>query len=221
MERDEFEKFMRELEKRFGIRVDQRDFAENRAKRSKHEEIELDPEQKELIDKLGIEIDEPEEEPQGPKAFAFRINEEGKPEFRIGGKFDKETLRQIKDKIENGGFKMIDPHHEASEEAQEIKNVDVLIRKNCGTDGDAPLEPFTDVFEEGDEVHIITEMPGISPKDLRFMCDLDDPKKVYLHAAAGTKNYEKTICLTKEIDLNKIKGKKRHGIIHLAIQAAA
>jgi HSP20 family protein len=73
-------------------------------------------------------------------------------------------------------------------------------------------EPLVDVFDEGDEVVVIAELPGVQEKDIH----LDLTGDVLALSAAGPKRkYEKEILLPAAVDPAKCKQGYQNGYLEL------
>jgi HSP20 family protein len=89
--------------------------------------------------------------------------------------------------------------------------------KERGPVVDEVREPIVDVFDEGDTVMIVAELPGVDEKDIRFEIRDDI---VTLSAGAGEKKYYKEILLSLQqsgIDEKKTSSSYRNGIFELKL----
>jgi HSP20 family protein len=74
-------------------------------------------------------------------------------------------------------------------------------------------EPLVDVFEEGDHVLVIAEMPGIEAEDVKF--ELRDDI-LSLSAQRGDKKYRKEVLLPGgKFHQNKVTVSCKHGIVEM------
>ncbi len=78
-------------------------------------------------------------------------------------------------------------------------------------------EPFTDVIETENEIKIILELPGVDKNDIKISVDKDDNHTLVIQAETNRVIYEKTVKLSKEINLKKLKGKSNNGIFQITI----
>ncbi len=72
------------------------------------------------------------------------------------------------------------------------------------------LEPIVDVFDEGDHIKLIAELPGVSEEDIRV--DVER-RKIILDATSKERRYRKTIELP--CDVKDIKKRYKNGILEL------
>lgn len=73
-------------------------------------------------------------------------------------------------------------------------------------------EPVCDVFEEGDSILVIAEMPGVSEKDLKFEVD---GTRLRLTAATGNRHYAKDLELPAAVDAAGIRVTANNGVVEL------
>jgi len=72
-------------------------------------------------------------------------------------------------------------------------------------------EPLTDVFQDGDNVKLYVELPGVEKSDIQL--NITDG-----HAEVKAKNFHKTIDLpTKDVEINKAKANYKNGVLEVTI----
>lgn len=76
-------------------------------------------------------------------------------------------------------------------------------------------EPITDVFDERDEVLLISEIPGVDEKDIRLTLKGD-----ILEIFASTKNriYRKEVLLPQEVKQEKLTYSYKNGVLEVRIK---
>jgi HSP20 family protein len=95
--------------------------------------------------------------------------------------------------------------------------VRTLAREGEGTTQKKPerstIEPVTDLFDEGDYLRIIAELPGMSEEKINIVLEKNT---LIISASEKDRNYRKTIVLPYE----GILGKKRYqnGILELTLE---
>lgn len=73
-------------------------------------------------------------------------------------------------------------------------------------------EPVVDVFDEGDHIRVIAEMPGISVEDIQL--DLKDDV-LTIYAERGKKKYRKEVLLPRSCPEEKIGVSCNNGIVEI------
>lgn len=87
--------------------------------------------------------------------------------------------------------------------------------KEKGPIVDEVRDPIVDVFDEGDAVMIVAELPGVDEKDIKFEVTDDI---VTLSAGAGEKKYYKEILLSSSVNEKKTSSSSyRNGIFELKL----
>lgn len=75
-------------------------------------------------------------------------------------------------------------------------------------------EPMADVFDEGDHIKVVVELPGIGDDDVRL--DLRDDILV-VEAERGEKKYRKEILLPRACDAAHLQSSCRNGILEVRL----
>jgi HSP20 family protein len=80
---------------------------------------------------------------------------------------------------------------------------------------DEEREPITDIFDEKDEIVVISEMPGIEESDLKI-----DLKEDILEISAASKNrtYRKELLLSVKASNQNLSHKFKNGILEIRIK---
>lgn len=73
-------------------------------------------------------------------------------------------------------------------------------------------EPITDIFDEGDYVLIVAEMPGVDAKDVQIHLKEDI---LTMSAQAGGRKYRKEILLPGELNEDKMTVSSKNGIVEI------
>ncbi len=76
-------------------------------------------------------------------------------------------------------------------------------------------EPIVDIFDEKDFVLIVTELPGVSEKDINFELEGDILK---LSAISGERKYLKEILLPHKMEEDNIVSSYKNGILEIKIK---
>lgn len=117
--------------------------------------------------------------------------------------------------------------------ANELKQTggDVARTGNEDTRGTGPVyRPATDIFEKGDVVTLVIDMPGVAPdgvdvsvenRSLTVRGTIDEPapegyRRIYAEYAPGT--FERAFSLPDTIDASEIDATHRDGVLTLALK---
>jgi HSP20 family protein len=73
-------------------------------------------------------------------------------------------------------------------------------------------EPLVDVFDEGDHVLVLAEMPGVESRDVRI--DVDGTQ-MELSASRGERKYHKRFELPSPADKSTVKLSEKNGIVEI------
>ncbi|OHB78565.1 MAG: heat-shock protein Hsp20 [Planctomycetes bacterium RBG_16_55_9] len=76
-------------------------------------------------------------------------------------------------------------------------------------------EPMTDVFDEGDEVRIYAEMPGVNEKDIQL--DLKEDI-LDISARTGDRKYHKEVLLPAKVRADTITSAYNNGILEIKVK---
>ncbi|NJL05258.1 MAG: Hsp20/alpha crystallin family protein [Chloroflexaceae bacterium] len=74
-------------------------------------------------------------------------------------------------------------------------------------------EPLVDVFDEGEQIVVVAELPGVQMADIRVQINAD----VLALETTGERRYEKEILLPAAIDPTTIQQTYRNGILELRL----
>ncbi len=75
-------------------------------------------------------------------------------------------------------------------------------------------EPLVDIFDEEDHILIISELPGVSEKDINFELRGDILK---LSAKSKDRKYSKEILLSAKVQKDKIESSYKNGILEIKL----
>jgi HSP20 family molecular chaperone IbpA len=78
-------------------------------------------------------------------------------------------------------------------------------------------EPIVDVFEDGDCINIMVELPGIEEKDANLKIEDDT---VTISVETPTKKYYKEVKLPTSVEKNSAESKYRNGILEVKLRKA-
>jgi HSP20 family protein len=74
-------------------------------------------------------------------------------------------------------------------------------------------EPLIDVFDEGDSVTIVAEMPGVAEDEIRY--EVQDG--VLLLRTVGERKYQKRIALSRPVNVARVQKRYCNGVLELSI----
>ena len=77
-------------------------------------------------------------------------------------------------------------------------------------------EPVVDTFEEGDRIHVIAELPGVSQDDIKYEIDGD----VLTLSSKGDRPYSAEVLLPGAVKPNGIEASYNNGILELILKKA-
>lgn len=77
-------------------------------------------------------------------------------------------------------------------------------------------EPIVDVFDESDEIHIVSEMPGIEEKDINLEIKGDI---LNIDAEGENRKYQKEILLSRTVKSEDMTWTYKNGILEIKIKA--
>lgn len=76
-------------------------------------------------------------------------------------------------------------------------------------------EPLVEVYEEGDEVIIVAEVPGVSKEDINLTVS---DRELEISVDTPKRKYYKRVELPKDVDPNTIKASYRNGILEVKVK---
>ena len=76
------------------------------------------------------------------------------------------------------------------------------------------IEPFTDVFDEGDHYRVIIDMPGVDKKDISVEATEDR----LIVSAQGQRKYYKEIRFKEKVNPETAKAQYRNGVLTITIE---
>lgn len=79
-------------------------------------------------------------------------------------------------------------------------------------------EPMVDVFDEGDHIVVIAELPGVDAADVSFEVKED---VLELSAARGERKYRKELLLPAAVHAQAVTSSYRNGVLELKLPKAA
>ena len=77
-------------------------------------------------------------------------------------------------------------------------------------------EPIVDTFEEGDRIHVIAELPGVSQSDIKYEIDGD----VLTLSTQGDREYSAEVLLPGAVEQDGIESSYNNGILELILKKA-
>jgi HSP20 family protein len=83
---------------------------------------------------------------------------------------------------------------------------------------DETREPMVDVFDEGDHLLVIAELPGVDANAIRFEVDED---VLSLSAAQGERKYRREVLLPTPVRAEEAASSYRNGVFELKLPKAA
>ncbi len=93
--------------------------------------------------------------------------------------------------------------------------------------------PLTDIYEAGDSVYVVVEMPGVEPDSVDVTLEKgvltirgrapETPREGFrrVHAEYGEGDYERAFTLSDDIDRNALSAEFKHGVLTLRLPKAA
>ncbi len=82
---------------------------------------------------------------------------------------------------------------------------------------DETREPMVDVFDEGDQLIVVAELPGVDADDIRFEVKDD---VLSLSAAHGERKYRKEVLLSSAVRVRDAAPSYRNGVFELKLPKA-
>ncbi|MEM1635804.1 MAG: archaeal heat shock protein Hsp20 [Thermosphaera sp.] len=80
-------------------------------------------------------------------------------------------------------------------------------------------EPLVDVFESGDEITVIAEMPGVEKEKIETKIS-EDGKTLVISASDTNRKYYKEVELPSEVDPSSAKAVYRNGVLEVKMKKA-
>jgi len=77
-------------------------------------------------------------------------------------------------------------------------------------------EPLTDIYDEGDRIRIIMEMPGVEKEKIKVKA-IDD-RHIVVEASDTDRRYRKEIELPSDVDIESAKATYKNGILELILK---
>ena len=77
-------------------------------------------------------------------------------------------------------------------------------------------EPVADVFEEGDQIHVIAELPGVSESDIKYEVKGD----ILTISTEGDRRYSAEVLLPWAVEPEGIESSYNNGILELRLAKA-
>ena len=89
-----------------------------------------------------------------------------------------------------------------------------LLETESGPVVSETREPLVDVFDEGDYLRVIVELPGVEERDIQLKAVGD-----ILEIAAHTRDrkYQKEVLLTSAVDLERLASSYRNGVLEIRL----
>jgi HSP20 family protein len=88
-------------------------------------------------------------------------------------------------------------------------------RTPAGPTVEAEREPITDVFDEGEELRIYAEMPGVSPEDIKL--DLREDI-LDISAQTGDRKYHKELLLPTKVKADTLSSNYNNGVLEVKVK---
>ena len=76
------------------------------------------------------------------------------------------------------------------------------------------IEPLTDVFDDGDKIKVVMDMPGIDKEKIKIKVDGD---KLIVSAEGSDRRYYKEVKLPANVDASKAKATYRNGVLTIEL----
>lgn len=78
-------------------------------------------------------------------------------------------------------------------------------------------EPMVDLFDEGDHLLVVAELPGVAENDIRFEVHED---VLSLSATCGDRKYRKEVLLSAAVDAKTATSSYRNGVLEIKLPKA-
>lgn len=79
-------------------------------------------------------------------------------------------------------------------------------------------EPITDVFDEGDYIHVVAEIPGVAKEKIKVEASGDI---LNLSASNGGRKYAREVLLPARVKADSVKTVYRNGILEITLEKEA
>jgi HSP20 family protein len=135
------------------------------------------------------------------------------PEF---GKRIEETDEEIKKRLKEGysGKPRIKYGYSVRTLVEEEEEKEKVEPKEGVKTKIEILEPMVDIFDEGDYIKLIAELPGVSEEDIKVEIE---KRKIVLDARSKERRYHKTIELPCACAVKDVKKRYKNGILELEV----
>ncbi len=80
-------------------------------------------------------------------------------------------------------------------------------------------EPLIDVFEEGDEITVIAEIPGVDKDKIKVEVS-DDRRRLIIRASNANRKYYKEVELPAPVDPSSAKANYKNGVLEVKLKKA-
>lgn len=78
-------------------------------------------------------------------------------------------------------------------------------------------EPLVDVFESGDEITVVAELPGVEKNKIDLKVT-DDRRKLIIRASNGGRKYYKEVELPSEVEPESAKANYKNGVLEVKLK---
>jgi HSP20 family protein len=90
-----------------------------------------------------------------------------------------------------------------------------IARTEEGVRIESVREPLMDTFEEGEEILVVGELPGMEPEDIRIAVVGDI---LQVQAERGDRRYAKELLLAGPVDPDRVEHSYRNGILEIRLR---
>jgi HSP20 family protein len=92
-------------------------------------------------------------------------------------------------------------------------NVDMRVEADAGFGSDVHFS----IYEDGDEVRVIGDMPGVRKNDIEIKCD---GRRVTIGAASDAREYEERLDLPAPVDEHTATATFNNGVLEITFERA-
>lgn len=91
------------------------------------------------------------------------------------------------------------------------------VGEESGYDVESDRTPLIDVFEDGDQVRVVVEMPGVSREDVQLDAT---PSRLRVRADGEMRRYDESVDLPSRVDPESASAEYTNGVLQVTLDAA-
>lgn len=89
------------------------------------------------------------------------------------------------------------------------------IRVGTGTDANFGENTHVDIHEQGDEIRVIADLPGVEKEDIGLKCD---GRRLTIRARSDRREYDERINLPADVDESTAKASYNNGVLEVVLE---